>query len=577
VGFEDLDICEKVDNLHDRISSLEASGVHIPERWSGPIYEQYGALLFDGRDNGCKLVTKEFLDALHADLSRLERLRAGKRGGESETADLQFVVETLTDELFHDDLKKPYITIRTAGASGRTETYEIEGAQFASWLTATYYRATHAVPSKRSLEDVQRLLAARALYDGERRDVYRRVAAADGEIWIDSARDDGAFFRVASGSYSIEYQSPHRFVRPEGMLPLPLPEDSGTLDELFEYINIPEEEHPLLYAHVLSIYAGTDAHAALAIVGDASSAKTTTARFIQRLTDPNAVTDRSLPDKEEPVYIAAETSHVITYDNASYLSKKMSDELCRVLTGGTYLRRKHYTNGQPYILKALNPVILTSIRHVIQRPDLLSRTITVHPEPIPPAKLRSPSELQEAFDAAHPRLLGALLRALAAGLAGKSSVVPTDDFPRFVETAKVAIAAEAELGLQPGTMLAALERNKHRMEEDAVEISSLAQVLVEFLREQGGTYVGAARELLEELTLRLPKTPGGHGVTRPSDWPGSAAILSNNLRELQTPLRRIGVKAIKGQSDGSNSRKTWTLTLVEPNHEEEEEEEPAAA
>lgn len=573
-SFEGLGHAEKVEDLFIRMVAMQESGVPVPSAWWFPIFDQLEVWSDKGPDLDNDIITPEFVDSVHEKLRRLEGFRSGQRGSESEMADLQFIVDAYTEELFHDDLKKTYVSVRNGGTEGRLETYEIESAQFAAWLTAAYYRATRRVPNKRSLDDLQRLLAARALFDGAMRDVYIRVAAVDSEIWIDSARDDGAYFRVVGGSYSIEYECPHRFIRPDGMLPLPLPEDGGSLDELFDYVNVPEDERPLVFAFILSIYAGTDAHTALAIVGDASSAKTSTARIIQRLTDPNAVTDRSLPEREEPVYISAETCHVLTYDNASYISKKMSDELCRVLTGGTYIRRKHYTNGQPYILRAMNPVIFTSIRHVIQRSDLLSRTISVHPEPIPPASLRSPSELQEAFDAAHPRLLGALLRALAAGLAGKSAVVPTSDFPRFVEAAKVAIAAEAELGLAPGTMQQALERNKRLMENDAVEISSVAQVLVEFLQDERGTYEGTASDLLAELTQRLPTVPGSYSAIRPNDWPGSAAVLSNMLRELQTPLRRVGVTAKQTQTSGSGSRKVWKLTYTEPGDVGTDEEEP---
>jgi len=574
-SFEDLDHSAKVEDLFIRMAAMKESGVRVPSAWWRPIFDQ--RKVWSDKDPGPDndIITPEFVDSVHEKLMHFEDLRSGQRGSASEMQDLQFIVDAYTEELFHNDLKKTYVSVRTGGAEGRLETYEIESAQFSAWLTAAYFRATGRAPSKRLLEDLQRLLAARALFDGAMRGVFIRVAAVDGEIWIDSARDDGAYFRVVGGSYSIEYECPHRFIRPDGMLPLPLPEDGGSLDELFDYVNVPEDERPLVLAFVLSIYAGTDAHTALAIVGDASSAKTSTARIIQRLTDPNAATDQSLPEQAEPVYISAETCHVLTYDNASYIGKKMTDELCRVLTGGTYTRRKHYTNGQPYIMRALNPLILTSIRHVIQRSDLLSRTISVHPDPIPPAKLRSPSELQEAFDAAHPRLLGALLRALAAGLAGKTTVVPTRDFPRFVEAAKVAIAAEAELGLAPGTMQQALERNKRLMENDAIEISSVAQVLVEFLQDAGGTYEGTASDLLADLTQVLPTTPGGYAVMRPSDWPGSAAVLSNMLRELQTPLRRVGVTAEQTQTSGSGSRKVWKLTYTEPSEEgTQEEEEP---
>jgi len=62
------------------------------------------------------------------------------------------------------------------------------------------------------------------------------------------------------------------------------------------------------------------------------------------------------------------------------------------------------------------PVILNGITDFVNRGDLIDRCLFVHLSPIPETSRRTEKELWADFDREAPRLLGALLDAVAGGL-----------------------------------------------------------------------------------------------------------------------------------------------------------------
>jgi hypothetical protein len=59
----------------------------------------------------------------------------------------------------------------------------------------------------------------------------------------------------------------------------------------------------------------------------------------------------------------------------SGISPETSDALCTIATGGGAAGRQLYTNGEEYIIKAHNPVMLNGIGAVITRSDLFDRAV----------------------------------------------------------------------------------------------------------------------------------------------------------------------------------------------------------
>ena len=119
----------------------------------------------------------------------------------------------------------------------------------------------------------------------------------------------------------------------------------------------------------------------------------------------------------------------------------LSDALCRLASGGSFAVRRLYTDDEEVLFKAARPTLLNGIEDVIGRADLADRAIFLTLEPIGEEQRRSETELWREFELARPRILGALLDAVAHGLRAVGSV-QLARLPRMADFALWATACE---------------------------------------------------------------------------------------------------------------------------------------
>jgi hypothetical protein len=113
---------------------------------------------------------------------------------------------------------------------------------------------------------------------------------------------------------------------------------------------------------------------------------------------------------------------------------------------------------------------------------------------------------------------------------------------RLADLEAWATAAEPGLGLRPGSIRAALQRNRDALDKLAIESSSVASAILKWFDasdhwwDGSRTWEGTATELLE---LLQPYAPLGSQRTRA--WPASASALSIAIRRVLENLRRHGI------------------------------------
>lgn len=226
-------------------------------------------------------------------------------------------------------------------------------------------------------------------------------------------------------------ECPIRFRRTAGMLPLPPPVRGGKIDELRQHINLGgegdakiiednasrrEDAFVLIVSFLLAILRGRGPYPILALSGEQGTGKTLLLDLLRRLVDPNVAPLRTLPRDVRDLYISAINGHILAFDNLSSISGEISDALCRLSTGGGFSTRALYTDGDEVLFDGRRPIALNGINDVANRSDLADRVLAAKLETIPSDKRQLERQLREAFDAARPRILGALLDAVAQGL-----------------------------------------------------------------------------------------------------------------------------------------------------------------
>jgi hypothetical protein len=113
--------------------------------------------------------------------------------------------------------------------------------------------------------------------------------------------------------------------------------------------------------------------------------------------------------------------------------------------GRGYATRSLYSNDEEQIFDAMRPIILNGIRDFVGRPDLADRSLFLTLEQIPDASRRAEEEFWEAFEAARPRILGALLDGVAHGI-DRLPRIRLERLPRMADFANWAVACETRFG-----------------------------------------------------------------------------------------------------------------------------------
>lgn len=435
-------------------------------------------------------------------------------------------------ELYHTAEQTAFADFQ---AAGRRETLPVRGTAFRRWLARLLYEAEGRAAGGQAVQDAIGVIEGRACFDGAERAVSVRIAEFGDKIYLDLADEKWRAAEIDAAGWRIIAEPPVRFRRPKGLRPLPAPVAGGSLDDLRAYVNLPDDAAwRLLAAWMVAALRPCGPYPVLCLHGQQGCAKSTLARVIRALIDPNAASLRSEPREARDLMIAANSGWIIALDNLSHLPAWLSDALCRLATGGGFATRELYTDSEEFIFDAQRPVILTGIEDLATRGDLLDRAILINLPPIPEPQRRAEREFWARFTAARPRLLGALLTAVS-GAMRELPNVHLDQLPRMADFAEWAVAAERAMMKPAGSFLTAYGANRADAHQAALEASPIVPFVLKFV-EARGEWTGTASHLLAELD-RL----AGEAEAKKRDWPRNGRSLSGRLKRLAPNLHQIGI------------------------------------
>jgi len=424
----------------------------------------------------------------------------------------------------------------TVNIDGREVTMPLENRQFKIWLRGEYYRQFHKSVRGEALGEVVGLLVAQALYGSTSWPVYSRIAPHGEDIVLDLCDDEHRAVVVTRTGWRVVDHAPVRFIRKAGMKALPVPVKGGDLKELRKFVNVADDgDWALALAWLIAAMRPAGPFPLLEVSGEQGAAKSTFCKMFRALVDPNAAPLRSEPKDVRDLMIVATNGWIITLDNLSDLPPWLSDALCRLATGGGFSTRSLYTNDEEMIFDAMRPVMVCGIPELATRPDLGDRAIRLQLSVISEESRRTERELWAAFNAARPRILGALLGAVSVGLR-RLDTINLPMMPRMADFAEWATACEPGLGLADGTFLRAYMANRRAGVEASIEAASIGPALLALLEAENG-YTGTARELLTKLTADAYSTDA---MRREKEWPKSVQKLAGLMKRLAPNLRASG-------------------------------------
>jgi hypothetical protein len=456
----------------------------------------------------------------------------------------------------------------------RQEMYALSSVSFVEWLTDGYFAACGQPPSVRAIQRVIGVLKARARFGDGTPSVFVRVGhdrgADDSAYYLDLGDPTGRAIWICADGWCVVDKPDVHFRRPEGLLPLPVPSTNGSIELLRPYTNVTDADFRLVVAWLTAALRPVGPYPILVLYGEQGSAKTTLARILRLLIDPQACPLLDCPRTTRDLMVTAVNGWLLAFDNISSIDS-LSDSLCRLVTGGGFAARTLYSNDERSFIYAQRPIILNGIEEFVRRGDLIDRSVFIHQPVIEPESRRAEREFWKAFRADYPRILGGVLDAVVGGLRELPSV-QLPELPRMADYAEWGEAVGRGLGWAADTFTLTYTANRQIANNPALEDSMVGMTLLE-MAPQLEKFWGGFDALLREITyfvegkddaiarLLSPATARKRRTATLARWPKDTRQLSKELRRVVPLLRQHGLTV---EFDRSREGCSITFKYKEP-------------
>lgn len=545
---------EEVLDPLDRL--VEATTINPGAPFVPEIIERLAALKMD--DQSAFEALRHELKHAGCRVTQLDKAIASVNGEDGRAPTQADIILELAQgaELFHTPDGTGYADVHV---NGHRETWPIRGKGFRRWLAGRFFEATQGAPSSEALQATLNVFEAKAQFDAPERIAHVRVGGLHDKLYLDLGDKSWRAVEIDASGWRIVDSPPVRFRRATGSKPLPVPEMGGSVEAMRRFLNVEsEDDFVLVVSWALAVLRNRGPYPLLVLSGEQGSAKSTFSAILRATLDPNAAPLRALPREDRDIFIAASNGHVLAFDNVSVLPPWMSDTLCRLATGGGFAVRQLYSDADEVLFNESRPVILNAIDEVVTRPDLADRAIFLTLEPIPEERRRTETEIWEEFNAEHPRILGALLDAVAEGLR-RLPETSLECLPRMADFALWATACATAMW-PPGTFIAAYQGNREGSVESVIEADVVATAVRSFMATRT-MWTGIYADLLGALAGEVDE-----GAKKSANWPDSPRALGGRLRRAATFLRKVGIDIKFGRQGRARTRIITITTLAEPDN-----------
>ncbi|MEP1340598.1 MAG: bifunctional DNA primase/polymerase [Ekhidna sp.] len=460
-------------------------------------------------------------------------------------------------QLFRDQKGESFIKFKPVDKSANA--YPVKSSATESWISYLYYSQTNDPLSVRSLKEVISTLDAEARFNSPEKEVYVRIGFHNDKIFIDRGSEDGSnnFIKITKSGWDVIGDTDFLFWRPEGLAEFPIPKPGGSIDDLRKILNFSDANYKLLIAYLINCYNPYGPFMALIPQGGKGSGKSMVSSVLKRIIDPSVVERSMLPKNEHDLVIQATQQFLLSIDNVSNVPFNLSDNFCRILTGGAFVTRRYYTDNEARIFTLKRPIILNGIGNFVNAADLLERSIQINLEPIPQGMRKTERQMDAQLKELLPGFLGALFDCISYGLDNVDKIeAPTNI--RMADAAHFILACEPATGFKPGSMLSAINDAQHQMMTDRIVNDSLFIQLCKVMSVlDNHSFEGTVGELYERL-----QTKADFGVSR--QWK-SASVLSQHITRKMDMLRESGliVKLGERKNNGRIVRITVTPELMQ--------------
>ena len=438
-------------------------------------------------------------------------------------------------ELFLDENHDPYVKVKV---NNHFEVYSAYSKDFHLWAQRCYYNEYGTTVRDEALKQSVNELIAEAKFGGAPTiKLYNRVAREGNSIWYDLTDQDWRSVEVSSGSWKIVGNSPTLFKRYRHQEPQAIPLTGGDLNKIFDYVRI--DNYKLLFlCWLVSCFVPEIPHPVTIVYGEKGAAKSTMCTLIKKLIDPSVMDTLSLRKEERSLLVNLQNHYYLPFDNVSSISAETSDTLCRAVTGGAIQQRKLHTDADDYIFNFRRCLTINGINNVVNRADLLDRSIMIEVLRVNEDMRRELQEVFESFERDRPYFLGAIFDVLAKAKEVYPSV-KLDKLPRMADFCRwgYAIAEAIEIG-KGNVFLQEYKNNRIKQNEEAINADAVAYLVVDLMQDNC-KWEGRVSKLLVDLKS-LAEINGINNNAKV--LPQSPSHLTRRLKAAKSNLESVGIE-----------------------------------
>jgi hypothetical protein len=439
---------------------------------------------------------------------------------------------------FLNQYKEPFSQIIVGN---HLETIPIGSTEFRRWLSGLYFAQEGRGCNAEAMRTACDTLDAQARYKGAGE--YRlqpRTAWYDGGLFYDLTDPEWRIVRVTQDGWDIKRgDAPLLFRRFKNQAPQVEPVRGGDIQRVFDFLNIKNnDDRILVLAWLVTAFIPDFPHPVLNLHGSQGSAKSNSCRILKALIDPGIRLVESMQKDETDLVRKIHNSWFVVFDNLHNLQQWQSDTLSRAVTGDGFSTRSLYTDNDEFILQFQRVVALNGINVCAVSPDLLDRSIIIELERIPHSERRTENELERAFAALMPGILGGVFDALVMALHLYPKIKDQLKFlPRMADFTIWGYTIAEAINGQGDRFIDAYCRNIRKQHEQVIENHPIAAVLLRFMADRDA-WTGRAGALLDALegiagylNIKITQKP----------WPQQPNTLMRRLNELKATLMECGI------------------------------------
>jgi Bifunctional DNA primase/polymerase, N-terminal len=479
----------------------------------------------------------------------------------------QVALETATQsikKLFIDQYQIPHAAILV---NEHLEVLSLDTKRFRNYLAGEIYKQNNTVLDPQTLKAAISVLSAKATFDsGEPINLNLRVAqipgtnalGKDDPIWYyDLTNQNWEFIKITSNGWNVakdeiifrRYNNQQAQVYPDRNY------EPDIFDRFFKLVNIKADDKDgilLLKCYIISLFIPEIQKVVLNVYGSKGAAKSSLQELIKKLVDPSIPLTLTFPRDLNELIQQLSHNYITYYDNISTLSKGISDQLCRAVSGSGSSKRQLFTDDDDIIRSFKRCIGINGINLAATKADLLDRSILIKLEEIEDSKRRTPEEIWKEFEELRAQLLGYIFDILVKVLEYEENN-PGKKFKmyRMTEFSKYGEIIASCLGYPDDEFINAYERNREIESDEIIDSSQVAIVIMCMMYQKYGDcegdlrneWAGTPTALYGEFKNIVETEKWNLNIdTKDKYWPKRANSLIRRLNEIKPTLKEKGLE-----------------------------------